>query len=37
VSTPSAGASRQHRNAVTRSALLTAVGGVLFGYDTGEV
>ena len=30
-------ASRKHRNAVTRAAALTAVGGVLFGYDTGVV
>ena len=29
--------SRQHRNAVTKAAVLTAVGGVLFGYDTGVV
>ena len=28
---------RQHRNTVTRAAALTAVGGVLFGYDTGVV
>jgi sugar porter (SP) family MFS transporter len=27
----------QHRNAVTKAAALTAVGGVLFGYDTGVV
>jgi sugar porter (SP) family MFS transporter len=28
---------QKHRNAVTRAAALTAVGGVLFGYDTGVV
>ncbi|SOD74559.1 sugar porter (SP) family MFS transporter [Jatrophihabitans sp. GAS493] len=28
---------QQHRNVVTRAAALTAVGGVLFGYDTGVV
>ena len=32
-----AGLVRQHRNAVTRAAALTAVGGILFGYDTGVV
>ncbi len=32
-----AGLARQHRNAVTKAAALTAVGGVLFGYDTGVV
>ena len=32
-----AGLVRQHRNAVTKAAVLTAVGGILFGYDTGVV
>ena len=32
-----AGLVRQHRNAVTKAAALTAVGGILFGYDTGVV
>ena len=29
--------SHQHRNAVTRAAVFTAVGGILFGYDTGVI
>ncbi|MCW2528940.1 MAG: transporter, sugar porter family, partial [Pseudonocardiales bacterium] len=29
--------SAKHRNAVTRAAALTALGGILFGYDTGVV
>jgi sugar porter (SP) family MFS transporter len=28
---------RKHRNAVTKAAALTGIGGVLFGYDTGVI
>ena len=33
----SAAASATHRRAVTKAAALTAVGGILFGYDTGVI
>jgi sugar porter (SP) family MFS transporter len=33
----SAQLSTQHRNAVTRAAVFTGIGGILFGYDTGVI